>query len=216
MNFTFLEGFLFVNVFIVGGLLALALQHAYIHFKHRDDDHEKLRKSIKQDNHLPADLREKLIQASEVKYQAVIDHSATDLGNDLQKITNRVDSKLEKLSNEIVDDETKRYQTNIDKMRKEAETAMASAQKEIADHQQKLKDELEKQQVASKAKLDEEIATEKEKLLQQIDTKLADGVTSFLIETLGHNVDLGAQNKYLIEMLEEHKIELAKGIKNEA
>ena len=62
----------------------------------------------------------------------------------------------------------------------------------------------------------EEITNEKEKLIQQIDTRLADAVTSFLIETLGHNVDLGAQNKYLIEMLEEHKPELIKGVKDEA
>lgn len=216
MNLTFLEAFLFVNVFVIGGLLALALQHAYIHFKHRGDDHEKNSKRTKQDNHLPPELREKLIQDSEEKYRAVINHSASDLENDLQKIANRVDGKLEKLSSEIVDDETKRYQTDISKMRKEAETAMILAQKEIVDHQQKLKEELEKQQVEAKAKLEEEIAAEKDKIIQQIDTKLADGVTSFLIETLGHNVDLGAQNAYLIKMLEEHKAELTKGIKDEA
>jgi hypothetical protein len=45
---------------------------------------------------------------------------------------------------------------------------------------------------------------------------LADAVASFLIETMQHNVDLGAQSTYLTTMLEEHKTELTKGIIDEA
>jgi hypothetical protein len=48
-----------------------------------------------------------------------------------------------------------------------------------------------------------------------MDTKLADAVTSFLMETLQHNVDLGAQSAYLTAMLDEHKDELVKGVKHE-
>lgn len=215
MELSYLQIFLYLNVFVIGGLLALAVQHAILHFKHKNEDDKPI-KQQKPDNHLPADLREKLIQESEDKYQAIINHSALDLEKDLQKISDKVDGKLEKLGNEIVDDETKRYQNDIEKMRKNAIDTMGSVEKEISDHQQKLIEELEKQKTELRAKMTEEIATEKEKLVQQIDTKLADAVTSFLIETLGHNVDLGAQNKYLIEMLEEHKSELIKGVKDEA
>jgi hypothetical protein len=61
----------------------------------------------------------------------------------------------------------------------------------------------------------EEVAAERQALIQQMETKLADGVASFLTETLQHNVDLGAQTAYLTAMLEEHKDELTKGLKDE-
>ena len=57
---------------------------------------------------------------------------------------------------------------------------------------------------------------EKQRLLQQIDTKLADAVASFLMETLQHNVDLGAQSAYLTAMLEEHKTDFAKELSDES
>jgi len=50
-------------------------------------------------------------------------------------------------------------------------------------------------------------------MVAQIDTKLTDAVTSFLNETLQHNVDLGSQTDYIIGMLEEHKDTIAKEIR---
>ena len=51
----------------------------------------------------------------------------------------------------------------------------------------------------------EAILAEKKQIMARIDTKLSDSVASFLLETLGHEVDLGAQQTYLTKMLEEHK-----------
>ena len=52
-------------------------------------------------------------------------------------------------------------------------------------------------------------------MIQQIDTRLAEAVTSFLIETLQHNVDLGAQSAYLTAQLEEHKADFIKEVADE-
>jgi hypothetical protein len=41
---------------------------------------------------------------------------------------------------------------------------------------------------------------------------LGDAVASFLIDTLQHEVDLGAQTNYLIKTLDEHKDELKKEV----
>ncbi|MFZ1812343.1 MAG: hypothetical protein WAU02_02335 [Candidatus Saccharimonadales bacterium] len=57
-------------------------------------------------------------------------------------------------------------------------------------------------------KLQEEMAAKKQFLATQLDTKLADAIGSFLTETLGKNIDLGAQSAYLTTMLEQHKDEL--------
>ena len=46
------------------------------------------------------------------------------------------------------------------------------------------------------------------RLMAKFDVKLADVVSNYLTETLGNDVDLGAQGPYLFRMLEEHKSEL--------
>ena len=51
-----------------------------------------------------------------------------------------------------------------------------------------------------------------EQIIGQLDTKIADGIASFLVETLQHNVDLGAQTAYLTAQLEEHKADLIREI----
>lgn len=85
----------------------------------------------------------------------------------------------------------------------------------LAEYQSLLEAELAKAQTKQtelytqmEAKLTEEMAAKKQFLSSQLDTKLADAIGSFLTETLGKNVDLGAQTSYLTAMLEEHKDEL--------
>jgi hypothetical protein len=60
--------------------------------------------------------------------------------------------------------------------------------------------------------LDAQLAKERDMLLQQIDTKLGDAVASFLLNTLGTNVDLGAQTPYLLQLLETHKDEFKREV----
>ncbi len=62
------------------------------------------------------------------------------------------------------------------------------------------------------ADLDNQLAKERAHLLAQLDTKLGDAVTSFLTESLGTKVDLGAQTPYLLELLEQHKAEFKQHI----
>ena len=93
----------------------------------------------------------------------------------------------------------------LDTLYRQADTAISDASSEIVAHTNELKQQLSK-----------EVAAEKQQLIQQFETRLADAVTSFLVETLGHNIDLGAQTSYLSAMLDEHKDELVKGLKDEA
>jgi hypothetical protein len=198
-----LQLFLSINIFIIGALTALALQYAYAHFKpHQPKEHPH---PIKQTVSLSPAMREHLIQQAQTNFQSVLNRSANELGHDLKSTTIELNKELEKLGDQIINDEMKRYQADLEKLRQAAEATISGAETEIATHQTDLK-----------AKLAEEIALEKERMIKQIDTKLADGVMSFLMETLQHNIDLGTQSPYLIAMLEEHKAELAKGISSEA
>lgn len=209
---TFLQIFLLLNVFIIGALVMFAAQHAYAHF--RPPHHEE--KPQPPAPQLPPAVKERLLEKSEAHFQAVLDHAAADLQKDLKVTSEQILKQLNKLGSEIVSAEMQRYRADLEELRRETQTMLTAAQAGIESHQADLTTKLEQRHTEMEAKLAEEMAAEKQRLLEQVDTKLADAVTSFVIETMQHNVDLGAQTAYLTSMLEEHKAELAKGITDEA
>lgn len=212
-----LQIFLYVNVFLVGALFATAIRHAYAHFKPEAHEVEKQQPKIQTaNNHIPPEIKEQMIQKAKEDFQNVLNHSATELENDLKSIVSQLNGRLAKLGSEIVGDEMKRYRMDLDQLRKQTEANISGAQTEITAHQTDLKSKIDQRRTELEDKLSEEIAAEKQLLIQQIDTKLADSVASFLTETLQHNIDMGSQGTYLTAMLEEHKAELVKEIADES
>ena len=57
-----------------------------------------------------------------------------------------------------------------------------------------------------------DIKRQQAQVMAKFDAKLSDVVSSYLTETLGNDVDLGAQSRYLFRMLDEHKDELKQEI----
>jgi F0F1-type ATP synthase membrane subunit b/b' len=198
---TFLQIFLYINVFIIGVVAAIAVRHAWAHFHPQQP---KLVKPVVQTPHLSPEAKEQLIAKAQADFKRVLDHSAAELQADLEATATGLNKELAKLGNDVVISETERYQTMLEQLRAQAETVITTAQTEIKDHQTDLK-----------AKLGENITAEQQRLVAQMDTKLADAISSFLTETLQHNVDLGAQMPYMLSMLDEHKAELIEGITHE-
>jgi F0F1-type ATP synthase membrane subunit b/b' len=214
MSSTFLQLLLLLNVFLIGALSAVAIRHAYAHF--RPSHHEDKPHTPAPTAHLPPAVREQLLHAAKANFQVVLERSASQLQHDLDSTATQLNKHLEKLGTKIIEDETERYHTTLELLRKQAETTIDSAQSDVSHHQTEIQQHLTEYQAKLEAELSEKMNAEHERLIQQIDTKLADAVTSFLLETLQHNVDLGTQGAYLTAMLEEHKDELAKGMKNDA
>jgi F0F1-type ATP synthase membrane subunit b/b' len=212
---TFLQIFLLVNVFLIGAIFATALRHAYAHFRPHPHEIEKPHQPKAPSVQLPAEVRDHLLQTAQANFQSVLDHSNAELEHDLKTTVAQLNSRLEKMGVDIVNDEMRRYRMDLDQLRKQTEANISGAQTEIVQHQTDLKSKIDQRRAELEAKLEEEIAAEKQLLIQQLDTKLADAVASFLSETLGHNIDLGAQSAYLTSMLEEHKNDLIKGISDE-
>ena len=105
------------------------------------------------------------------------------------------------------------------------ETELASTVKtrelRLAEHQAALEEELTTRQEAHAAKqaeleqkLEAEMQKRRDAYTVQLDTKLGDAVAAFLADTLGQNVDLGAQTSYLVSQLEAHKDELLQEVKD--
>lgn len=202
---TFLQLFLLLDVFLIGAVASTAVRHAYAHFRPpKKADPAKSPTPSPGDVQLPAASREHLLRLAEANFQASLDHSATQLHHNLETTIDKLNKLVEHLGTEIIGNELERYRTELAQAGKQAEADMAAIRSEIAKHEDELK-----------AKLAEDIETERQKLIQQIDTKLADAVGSFLVETLQHNVDLGAQSAYLTAVLEEHKADFVKGVGDE-
>ena len=199
-----LQAFLYVNVFLIGVVAVLAVQHALAHFRphEHDADHNRQQPA---GGHLPPAIRQQLLADAQKDFERVLKHSAIELQTDLANSAQNIKKQVDTFSNDVITQELGNYRAKIAELEKQTETVMNGMHQEITSHQENLK-----------LKLTENIEAEKQRLVQQINTKLADAVASFLSETLQHNVDLGAQAPYLMSLLEEHKTELAKEVTGEA
>ena len=210
----FLQIFLGIDIFFVGVLTAVAVRHAYAHYRPEKHEPEKSHPAT-QNAHLPPAVREHLLETAQANFQHILDRSAMDLQKDLEDTAGKITKLLDRLGAEVVGNELEHYRTDLERLRKQTSEDISQAKSQLSGQQAELKAKLTEEITAEKQRAFQEIQAEKQRLVQQLDTKLADAVASFLVETLQHNVDLGAQTKYLTAMLEEHKTELAKEVTGE-
>jgi hypothetical protein len=212
MSGVWLQIFLAINVFAIGALTVIAFQHAMAHFKPHQPEKPKEPKPVVQ---LSPAAKEKLLLAAETNFQKMLDRSAEELQRDLKATTLQMNSSLQKLGGDIINEEMNRYKKSLDELRAQTEITIGGAQKVVESHQADLETKFAERQAELEKKLQEEIELERQRLIAQIDTKLADAVASFLIETMQHDIDLGAQTAYLTKMLEEHKEDFKQGVVHE-
>lgn len=199
-----MEIFLLVDAFLVGIVATLAVRHGLAHFRPHLHDAEHIHKAD-QSVHLPPTVREKLLAEAEAHFRSVVDQAAKDLQKDLDGTAEDIKKQVEKLGDEAETKELEHYKATVVQLQEKTKGDISDIDKELADQKAQLK-----------AQFSQDLEAEKQRLLAQMDTKLADAVGSFLLDTLQHNVDLGAQMPYLMSVLEEHKTELAQGVVDEA
>jgi transcriptional regulator of acetoin/glycerol metabolism len=198
-----LQIFLITNVFLAGVVVALAIRHAIAHYHQLHAQPAK--KPAPEQIQLSPVVRAQLLAKAQSKFQEAIDASAEDFQGHLSTTSTQLTKVLEKFGTQIVKDEMELFRSRLVELRTETEQAIHSAQAEFASHEAELQKAVELRRKELEQTLQTELATQKENLDKQIDEKLSDAVVSFLEETLGHNVDLGAQSSYLMAQLEEHK-----------
>jgi F0F1-type ATP synthase membrane subunit b/b' len=72
--------------------------------------------------------------------------------------------------------------------------------------------DLQKQRAELLQQLQTEVAQERDRRLSHFNERINDVVSSYLAETLGGRVDLGAQTAYIFEQLEKHKADIKRDI----
>jgi hypothetical protein len=177
-----LQIFIYLQVFAMGILAAVAAYYARAHFSSKpapQAEHEAhLPPAITVD--LPHEVRERLVEASQKQFNDILGHSADKLQQDLGVTTGHINNLVLRLASEIVSSELERYRKDLSKLHEQAQANMGGISQEVAKHEEEVK-----------AKISQELEAEKQRLLVQIDTKLADALGSFLLEALGKNIDLG-------------------------
>lgn len=200
-----LQLFIYLDLVLFGVVVTIAVRHARAHYRPSEHDGHAAAQPKRDEDRLPPVVREELLHKAETRFSRALDHSSQKLEDDLKTTQEELVKKLDKLGSELIEKELARYREQLAKLKENTEAVAQQAQTELTDHQTDLK-----------AKLQTELEAEKQRLVKQVDAKLTDAVMSFILETLQHNVDLGAQSAYLTSMLEEHKEEFKRGVADEA
>lgn len=209
-----MEWFLYINLFIIGVVTTLALQAWRAH--RRQKATEKRLHLPKKTLSMPNALREQLLDQAWHEFETMLDRSRTELAHDLESTTTRLDKQLNELGTTVIKDELAKTEATVDQLRQSAETTIKAIEADMIKQQQTIGTNLNEYQAKLFGKLGEEAAAAQANLKATLDAKLSDAVASFLVETLRHDVDLGAQMPYLLKTLEEHKAELIAEVTNEA
>ena len=220
-----LQIFLAVNLFVLGGVVALVSERIWHHFhpKEFNIDPSDPQGGI----HLPMAVKERLLRVAENDYEEVLNKSVSDFKGDLRSATSRITDSLTQFSGEILGEEMDRYKNTLNELRAKTEQTRSQAQTDVERHQAEIETLILERQKLMEQKLTEryavlekqaaeEISETKRAYISRIDAKLADSVTSFLSTTLQYNADLGSQEPYLIAELEKHKTELIQEVANES
>jgi hypothetical protein len=205
----FFVSFLVLNALIIGVVATIATQHAFAHYR----PHEEKKPEVQSLPKMLPDMKKKLLDEAEEKFRQQITSATNGLQKDIEKTTAELSTHVTKIGGDIISTEMQRYRDSIEALRRQTDQIIKQAQKGVSEHQADLGTRIDELRSELEKKVKADLETEKEHMVAQIDTKLTDAVTSFLNETLQHNVDLGSQTDYIIGMLEEHKDTIAEEIR---
>ena len=213
---TFLQVFLMVNAFLLGVVLTLAVQYG---LAHKRSQKAAARPPADKTAPVPAAVRERIAKQAETNFQGIVNRSALQLQHDLGMTGTQLNKLLEKFGSEVLDDEMRLFRENVAGIRASTQGSLGAAEENItqqqtailqnlAKRQTELDTRMSQRQTELETELEQSFAAQKEDLVKRLNEKMNDAVLAFLLETLGHEVDLGAQADYLVATLEANKSEL--------
>lgn len=121
-----------------------------------------------------------------------------------ESLDNAVDQlsiKISDMASTSLSGEFEKYQVSLQALRDQSIQEFSKLQGELDGRRTQLTEHL-----------DRVIQAEGEKRLATLDERLDDVISSYLIESLGNQVDLGAQSAYIFETLHKHKDEIKRDI----
>jgi hypothetical protein len=138
-----------------------------------------------------------------IAYETKIGEATQTFGTDLQATSQRLSEQVSRLTTTVIEEELEAYQKTLEEVRKVATQAMDQIHQAV-----------EHQRVELRQSMETELANEKKALVDKFDAKMGDVVASYISESLGSGVDLGAQMQFILTSLESHKDEIRKDLLN--
>lgn len=150
-------------------------------------------------------LDEKAMQHIERQITDQFDQVIHDAAKRLKQSLNQTLSKVEQeVNNELTGAATEEfasYRKSVMALTKQNNDQLASLQKDFDTWRQSFS-----------TQLDQTMTQERARTAEELDRRINDVVSSYLLEALGNNVDLGAQAPYIMQALDAHKEDIKKDI----
>jgi ClpP class serine protease len=126
---------------------------------------------------------------------------AVKIQNAIDGAISRIAEHVEEMTNTTLNAEFQKYQLSLQALREQSITEFTKLQKELDLQRGDMVKQLEKQVVAEHAKR-----------VDQLNSKINDVVSSYVLESLGNNVDLNNQMSFILQKLSEHKQDIKRDI----
>lgn len=131
----------------------------------------------------------------------VVGQSSDLLRASLATTIKGINEKTEEMATMTLSQEFTKYQASLEALREETIQEFNSLQKQLEERRSELTIELEKL-----------VKKDREERVDAFNARIADVVSSYLVEALDKGIDLGVQSKYIIHTLEAHKEDIKKDI----
>lgn len=145
------------------------------------------------------------LAAVEVQAREQLKKSAEEAARKLQESvaenTDDIAGRLKETADEALQAELEKYRINLEELHTSSINQFSEVQKEVDNKRVELLKEL-----------DADIAKERERRMDKFNERINDVVANYLAESLGNQVDLGAQGRYILRSLQEHKDEIKKDV----
>lgn len=140
---------------------------------------------------------------AKAQLQQAATEAATQLHNTIRHTVEQVGMHVDEAVQNTINQEFEKYQISLQALREQSIAEFSKLQAELNDRRSRMIEALEKQANA-----------ELGRRIDQFNMRLGDVVSGYVVESLGEQVDLGAQLPYILQNLEKHKDDIKRDILN--
>lgn len=153
---------------------------------------------------LPETAWTELQRLARAELEAVVQSQASALAAELKMVSQRLSGQVQQVTSTVIEQEIEQYQKALTEARLASIQTLTKLQRSLDQRKSELED-----------RLSEEMKAEKAELVAKLDQKLSDIISTYVVEALGKDVDLGAQADYIFRSLDQVKTALKQELSND-
>lgn len=149
---------------------------------------------------------------SDVDLAEIQEAAKTQLQTAAEDAAQRLQKSLNNSVDQVAADINDTLSTNLSAEFEKYQVSLSALRDQTIEQFSKIQQELDQRRLELSEHLDRQVAEEQEKRLAHFNDRINDVVTSYIAESLGNQVDLGAQTDYILGSLEANKEQIKKDI----